>query len=67
MSAPELTTMLEGSWQRRLDLLVRTMRELSTATDPQTMVQNYAARIRQLLPSDGFLGLSRRGLEAPDI
>jgi sigma-B regulation protein RsbU (phosphoserine phosphatase) len=41
------------------------MRELSRQTDPQLMVQTYSQRVRMVLPTDAFLALSRRGLEAP--
>ena len=38
-------------WQKRLDYVVETMREMSTQTDPQTMVQAYGKRIRKILPN----------------
>jgi sigma-B regulation protein RsbU (phosphoserine phosphatase) len=38
------------------------MREISRQTDPQQMVQTYGKRMRQVIPSDGNLSLSRRGL-----
>lgn len=41
------------------------MRELSRQTDPQKMVQVYGRRMRALLPLDGLISLSRRGLERP--
>jgi sigma-B regulation protein RsbU (phosphoserine phosphatase) len=43
------------------------MREMSLQTDPQAMVRAYAARVRQLRPSDGFLALSRRDLQPPQF
>lgn len=49
----------------QLRAVVAMMREMSRQTDPQAMVRAYGERIRKLLPSDGFLALSRRGLEAP--
>ncbi|MBX6313748.1 MAG: PP2C family protein-serine/threonine phosphatase [Isosphaeraceae bacterium] len=54
-----------GSWRERLDVVVETMREISLQTDPQAMVRAYSSRIRQLRPTDGFLALSRRGLDWP--
>ena len=33
----------------KLDLIVETMREMSTHTDPQQMVAAYVARMRKLL------------------
>ena len=41
------------------------MREMSTHSDPQLMVQSYASRVRQLLPNNTFIALSRRGLPSP--
>jgi sigma-B regulation protein RsbU (phosphoserine phosphatase) len=54
-----------ATWQERLALIVETMREMSGQTEPQAMVQAYRARMRQLLPADRSLSLSRRGLEPP--
>jgi sigma-B regulation protein RsbU (phosphoserine phosphatase) len=65
MSSPEPSTTPHEHWQTRLAFIVETMREMSSQTEPQEMVKNYAARMRQLLPRDGFLSLSRRGLESP--
>jgi sigma-B regulation protein RsbU (phosphoserine phosphatase) len=52
-------------WQERLAAIVETMREMSCQTDPQEMVRAYAARVRELVPADGRMGLSRRDLTAP--
>jgi sigma-B regulation protein RsbU (phosphoserine phosphatase) len=54
-----------GPWQERLALIVDTMREMSRQTEPQAMVRAYRARIRQIMPSDRSLSLSRRDLAAP--
>lgn len=54
-----------ATWQERLDHIVETMREMSTHTDPQMMVQAYGARVRKLLPNNSFISLSRRGLKPP--
>ncbi|MBC8105321.1 MAG: SpoIIE family protein phosphatase [Anaerolineae bacterium] len=43
------------------------MREMSLQTDPQAMVRNYMARVRQVMPVDGFISLSRRGLNRPRV
>ena len=37
-------------WQERLSHIMETMRELSTQTDPQEMVQQYYERMRQVNP-----------------
>ncbi len=54
-----------ATWQERLDHIVETMRDMSTHTDPQMMVQAYGSRVRQLSPSNSFLSVSRRGLTRP--
>jgi sigma-B regulation protein RsbU (phosphoserine phosphatase) len=54
-----------GDWKQRLDVIVEMMRDMSRHSDPQEMVRSYGTRVRQLIPSDGRLSLSRRGLKAP--
>jgi len=54
-----------GDWQQRLDAVVATMREISSQTDPQAMVRDYARRMREVLPVDRSISLSRRDLEEP--
>src|SRR5260370_27553098 len=51
--------------EERMDFSVATMREMSLQTDPGEMRRLYSQRMRQLLPTDGFLSLSRRDLEWP--
>jgi phosphoserine phosphatase RsbU/P len=46
-------------------MLTEMMREMSQQEDPQAMVRSYGERVRKLMPSDGWLSLSRRGLESP--
>ncbi len=54
-----------GDWQDTLDHIVATMREMSLQDDPQAMVRAYGNRVRQYHKTDGFVSLSRRGLESP--
>jgi len=54
-----------GNWRRNLDHIVETMREMSLQDDPQGMVHVYGRRMRQFQQTDGFVSLSRRGLEFP--
>lgn len=54
-----------GDWRQRLDFIVATMKEMSVQVDPQAMVRSYRERMRQLIPTDRALSLSRRGLEYP--
>src|SRR5262245_18652110 len=56
---------LEDDWRKRLDVIVSTMREMSRQTDPQAMVRAYGRRIGELIPTDGRISLSRRGLSYP--
>ncbi|CAN5496908.1 hypothetical protein BH09PLA1_BH09PLA1_10500 [soil metagenome] len=57
----------DGPWQDRLKFVMEMMREMSLQTDPQAMVRNYMARVRQVMPVDGFISLSRRGLRRPQV
>jgi sigma-B regulation protein RsbU (phosphoserine phosphatase) len=57
--------LLEGDWEERLATVVATMKEMSLQDDPQAVVRSYGARMRELLPVDRWISLSRRGLENP--
>jgi sigma-B regulation protein RsbU (phosphoserine phosphatase) len=52
-------------WQKRLAFIVETMRDMSRQTDPQGMVRAYGSRMREIIPTDRMVSLSRRGLEPP--
>lgn len=52
-------------WEVRLRHIVATMRELSTQTDPEKMVETYGERMRGVIPTDRFVALSRRDLDSP--
>ncbi len=54
-------------WQRRLELIVDAMRELSIHTDPQAMVQAYRQRMRDFFEPHAQISLSRRGLRRPQL
>jgi len=54
-----------GDWRQSVKLIDETMREMSLQTDPQAMVRAYGKRVRQMMPIDGSISLSRRDLEAP--
>lgn len=54
-----------GNWRRTLDHVVETMREMSLQDDPQAMVRAYGNRMHRFQKTDGFVALSRRGLEYP--
>src|SRR4029079_11043810 len=53
------------AWETRLAFIVDTMREMSEQTDPQTTVRAYGRRMRQIMPSDASVSLSRRDLASP--
>ncbi len=55
----------DGDWRERLAFIVETMRDMSRQTDPQAMVRAYATRMRQVMPTDRTVSLSRRDLEPP--
>ena len=57
---------VEGEWQERLKSIIDAMREMSLQHDPLQMVKAYGNRIRQWMPADRFLSLSRRGLVTPE-
>src|SRR5215213_55713 len=56
-----------GPWQDRLATIIEMAREMSAQTDPQQMVQDYGRRVREMFHTDGFVALSRRGLERPRV
>lgn len=53
-------------WRQRLDIIVETMREMSSQTDPQATVRAYMARMQQIVPADHRISLSRRDLKYPE-
>jgi sigma-B regulation protein RsbU (phosphoserine phosphatase) len=56
---------LAGSAEERMAFIVATMREMSLQNDPVEMRRLYAARMKQVLPTDAVVSLSRRDLEWP--
>ena len=61
----ETTTASQPNWETRLGHIVAMMREMSLHTDPQAMVRAYAKRVREVMPVDAFVALSRRELKRP--
>lgn len=57
----------ERSWEERLAFVQTMVREISQQTDPNQMVELYGQRMRQILPSDRRISLSRRDLEYPYV
>lgn len=56
-----------GPWQQRLAHIVETVRQMSTFTDPQEMVEYYGDRMERYFQYDGYVSLSRRGLSYPQF
>jgi len=54
-----------GTWQERLAHVVEMMQAVSRERDPQSMVREYASRVRRMQPYDSLIAISRRGLPAP--
>src|SRR2546422_302983 len=64
-TAGQTTSLFKGNWEQRLAQVLDMMREMSHHTDPQEMVRNYSARVRQFMPVNRFLAVSRRDLNPP--
>ena len=56
-----------ADWRGRLDTIVATMCEMSHHVDPEEMVRAYDRRMRELLPVDRSVSLSRRDLNSPQF
>ncbi|MEM1108604.1 MAG: PP2C family protein-serine/threonine phosphatase [Planctomycetota bacterium] len=50
---------------QRVDAMVEMVRELSAQTDANQMVNDFGDRFRRMFTYEGFVALSRRGLEPP--
>jgi sigma-B regulation protein RsbU (phosphoserine phosphatase) len=55
------------NWEERLTAVMEMMREMSKQTDPQLMVQQYAARMKRFRRIDRSISLSRRDLPSPQV
>jgi sigma-B regulation protein RsbU (phosphoserine phosphatase) len=66
-SHPQFFTGGRGPWQERLAFIVETMREMSSQTSAQAMVQTYGDAVGDMVPSDRFVALSRRDLQRPFV
>ena len=68
--SPRPRNFLDGSdlgAEERLAEVVAMVRAISDQTDPESMVLAYTTHVRRLIPSDGYLALSRRGLKSPEL
>lgn len=59
------SSLLGGDLSQRIQTVVEMMREMSVQNEPQNMVRAYGKRMRQIMPSDGAISLSRRDLVYP--
>ena len=57
----------DGPWEERARAVSGLMREISRKVDPQEVVAIYAKSVRPMFPADGWMSLSRRGLERPRV
>src|SRR5688572_24913362 len=56
---------VNDGWRRRLAVVLETVRAISRQSDPQQMLAAYASRVRQIIPMDRTISLSRRDLKHP--
>ena len=54
-------------WQERLNAVMEMMRQISSQTDPQQMVQQYGARMRRFRPSTGRFRSAGGDLVSPRV
>lgn len=52
-------------WQEELEIIDRTMKAISSVTDPEELVRVYWTGIGELLPIEDYLAVSRRNVEPP--
>ena len=53
-------------WREELEIIDRTMRAISGIRDPDELVTAYWGGIGSLIPVNDYMGLSRRGVPAPE-
>jgi len=54
-------------WREQLEVIDRVMRDISSITDPEIMVDVYWKGVGDLVPGEDYIALSRRGIEPPDF
>ncbi len=52
-------------WEERLDMITDTVKALSSTVDPREMVEIFGKQVGPMLPRDGSVTLSRRGVNPP--
>ncbi|MEK6702688.1 MAG: stage II sporulation protein E, partial [Planctomycetota bacterium] len=53
------------SWQDKLRIVNELMKDVSRQTDAQELIKIYSRGVRQMMPVDRMVSMSRRGLKAP--
>jgi sigma-B regulation protein RsbU (phosphoserine phosphatase) len=53
-------------WHEELDIIDRTMKAISSVTDPERLIEIYWGGIGELISIEDYLAVSRRGVEPPD-
>ncbi len=53
------------SWQDKLRIVNDLMKDVSRQTDAQELVKIYSRGVRQMMPVDRMVSMSRRGLQSP--
>ena len=57
--------MTRRAWQEELDIVDRTLREISSVADPEQLINTYWNGIGKLIPANDYIALSRRDVERP--
>jgi sigma-B regulation protein RsbU (phosphoserine phosphatase) len=52
-------------WQKELEIIDRTMKAISSVTDPEELVEIYWDGIGELIAVENYMALSRRNVEPP--
>jgi sigma-B regulation protein RsbU (phosphoserine phosphatase) len=52
-------------WREELEIIDRTMKAISSVTDPEELVKVYWNGVDDLIAIDDYVAVSRRGLESP--
>lgn len=66
MTDPEATVLKRRHpWQKELEIIDRTMRDISTIADPDALVDAYWSSIGELIAMGDFVAVSRREVEPP--
>src|SRR4051794_10135458 len=54
------------AWQEELEIVDRTLREISGVSDPEQLINTYWNGIGKLIPANDYIALSRRDVARPN-